>query len=169
MKKALCIFLTVICLLSVCIMPASAQNKEAKISVTINTDISGLDCYDYKEFAVINNDAIRFRDYENGFLQVNDYSGDVYFGKLKPGRKYNIDFSFSPKDGYTLPDEMNESNTEIICSENCDVYWYGITVGRDCEHFAEIHAEITVDGNFFQMLFGRIADWWIKIKAWSPY
>lgn len=174
MKKILSIILTVIiiaCAVPVC---SCAEAKDEKIVIELRSDIAGMTYRDYEKFAIIRSDNIRFdlsEDPDPAF--VTNCVGSIIFDEMKPGRKYVICYTFYAADGFEIPDEMNEDTIEIICSENVNPYWYGKTVGplRDGQplYSLTMHTEVRVDGNFFQNLFGRIADLILRIKAWSPY
>lgn len=168
MKKYLSVFMALICFISVLSMPVSAEQTVPNIIIEFHSDIGGLTYEDADKIAVIKSDGIVCDN-----LQINDYAGNVYLDKMKPGRTYTFTYSFKADKGFELPDELSENNVSFICNEHSTVWWYGKTVGayvdgkRQC--YLSVSAEITVDGNLFRRIFGRIADFFQKLCAWSPY
>ena len=175
MKKLLCIVLSAVFLISAAALPVSAQKKEEIISVEFKSNIGGLSYLDSDKLAVIRSDNIVLSDTSLcDPVTTIDHAGSIYEGELKPGRTYCIQYYFDMKPGHEIPDELNENNVVTVCDSGCTVHWYGITQGmcRDgrtrCYHIS-FYTEVTVDGNLFQRIFGRIADWFLKLRAWSPY
>ena len=174
MKKTIAFFLAFIMLFA---FPLSsfAFEKADDISIRLTNDIAGLDYNDYEKIAIILSDSITYTNtLRYNCIQINDYAGNVYLEKMKPGRTYSVHLSFMPAEGFEFPEELTSSMVNIICEEGCTVWWWGKTVGTaddgvSKEYFLSVSAEITVKGNFFQRIFGRLADIFLKIKAWSPY
>ena len=174
MKKAIAIILSLLVLISASVVCVGAQAKDEKISIEFRSDISGLDYKDKDKLAIIHSDNIAFNSIDRfSPLQINDYVGDVYLDKLKPGRTYTFSYSFEAKDGYTIPENPGEDDVEFICGKGCKVWWYHRSQGTDdngCTcYFFDVYTEVTVDGNFFQLLFGRLTDSIRKLLSWSPY
>lgn len=175
MKKLLCLSLALILLLLSLPLCAGAEApKDSVISLCLTNDIAGLDYHDYDKIAVILSDNIEYCTIDRfGILQINDYVGDVYLEKLKPGRTYTVSYTFSPVEGFTVPDVLTDEELELTCSDGCTVIWCRSAIGTQDDgcpiNLVSLYAEITVKGNFLQMLFGRILDRIAKILAWSPY
>lgn len=156
--------------MSVTILPANAQEKIDKLSVSFSNDIVGLTDRDIDRFKVETSDNIVFDDDP---ILVADYTGAAYLGEIKPGRTYYIYYDFVAADGYELPDEVSEKNVSVQCGEGCSVIWFGKTIGPYVDgkpsYGLMFYTKVKTPGNFFQRFFGRIADIFLKIKAWSPY
>lgn len=174
MKKFLSVTLALVCLLSALMLPVYAEEKEAKISLTISSDICGLSYDEFEKLIEINNDCIKFSDTgRSDPINITDVVGNIYLDKFKAGRTYGICYNFVANDGYVIPDKISEEDISIICDPGVNEYWHSVASGVDgsdckCNYFF-VWTEITVKGNFFQNLFGRIADFFLKIKSWSPY
>lgn len=174
MKKALSVLLDLIFIFSVFTVSSFAENKTAKLSVTINSDISGLTCDDLEKLIVINDDSLKLADTgRTDPVLISDYAGNICFDKLKPGRKYYIDYSFVANDGYSIPDTVTDDMVEIMTDSGVEVLWYSRTIGTDADgnrcNYISLNTKVTVKGNFLQNLFGTIADFFLKLSAWSPY
>ena len=174
MKKVLSLFLAVLVMIPFFALTSSAENENEKIVIELRSDISGLCADDYEKLAQIKSGNIAFDTVDRDSpIIIADYAGNVYFDKMKPGRDYTIDYLFVPVNGYEIPDDINEKDIEFICPENCTVWWYGKAVGACVDGvrstYIMVYTEVRVDGNLFQNIFGRLADIFLKIKAWSPY
>lgn len=174
MKKTLSFILAFMMILSCFSCFACAQSKDDKIVIELRSDIAGMTIDDYRDFAIIHSDNIVFDETQRSDpISLTDCVGNYYDGKMKPGRTYNIWYTLYAADGFEIPDEMNDDTIELICGEGTDAYWYGKTVGTGkdggCLASLSIWTEVRVDGNFFQNLFGRIADFFLKVRSWSPY
>ena len=174
MKKIISVFLVFVYIVSGVSFCVSAQPKDEKIVIELRSDIAGMTIDDYRDFAVIRSDNIVFDETQRSDpVYVADCTGNMYFEKMKPGRVYRIGYTLYAADGFEIPVEFDENNIEFICSDNVDVYWYGKTIGTGkdggCLASLSVWTEVKVDGNFFQNIFGAIADWLLKIKSWSPY
>lgn len=153
---------------------ACAQPEDKKIVIELRSDIASMTIDDYKDFAVIHSDNIMFDETQRSDpVGLTDCVGNYYPDGMKPGRTYNIWYTLYAVDGFEIPDEMNDETIELICGKGTDAYWYGKTVGTGkdggCLASLSIWTEVKVDGNFFQNIFGAIADLFLKIRSWSPY
>lgn len=170
MKKCLSVFLAVMFVISAMLLPVNAKEKIDEISVSFSGDLVGLTDKDIDRFKVEISDNITLDDDP---ILVADYTGAAYLGEIKPGRTYYIYYDFVAADGYELPDEINEENVSIECGKGVSVIWFGKTVGPYIDgkpsYGMMFFTKLEAPGNFFQRFFGRIADIFLKIKAWSPY
>lgn len=170
MKKSLSVFLAVLLMTSALLMPVNAREKIDSISVSFSSDLAGLTDKDIDSFKVEASDNIILDDDP---VLVADYTGAAYLGEIKPGRTYYIYYDFIAADGYELPDEVNDENISINCADGVSVIWYGKTIGPYIDGKPSeglmFFTKLEAPGNFFQRFFGRIADIFLKIKAWSPY
>ena len=170
MKKCLSVFFAVLFVFSALFIPVNAKEKIDSISVGFSNDLVGLTDKDIENFKVKTSDNIVLDDDP---ILVADYTGAAYLGKIKPGRTYYIYYDFVATDGYELPDEINEENIDINCDDGVSVIWYGKTIGPYVDGKPSeglmFFTKLEAPGNFFQRFFGRIADIFLKIKAWSPY
>lgn len=170
MKKSLSVFMATLLLISALMVSAGAENVDQKISVHLKSDISGLTYEDCDQLAVDLSDNIVFDDDP---ILISDHAGNLCFDKLKAGRTYTIYYRFIMKDGYDFPNMLDDETVQIECDPGCTVYWYGKTTGNDGhgnpEYSITLFAEIQVKGTFFERLFGKIADFFLKLSAWSPY
>ena len=174
MKKVLSMLMAALLMISAVTFPTYAQSRDEKIVIELRSDIAGMTRDDYRDFAVIKSDNIVFDETERyDPISLTDCVGNYYEGKMKPGRTYSIWYTLYAADGFEIPDEMNDETIEIICGKGTDAYWYGKTVGTGknggCLASLSIWTEVKVDGNFFQNIFGTLADLFLKIKSWSPY
>ena len=167
MKKLLSLILALVLAASVLAFSVSAKEIE-NIVIEFSSDVSGLTYEDYDRIAVIKSDGLVCKN-----LQINDYVGNVYLEEMKPGRTYTYSYTFTAAEGYALPETVDESNVTFLCDDSCTVWWYGKTVGPRVDGVTQysfsVSAEVTVDGNLFQRIFGRIADFFRKLLSWSPY
>lgn len=174
MKKTLCILFAALLLilpLSVC---GFAADGGELIELTLFDDIAGYDYTTPEKFLRVDSGNVVFTDLERySALQINDYVGDVYLEKLKPGRTYTFSWTFSPAEGHALPEKIDETNVVIDCANGAEVLYYNKTVGTGNDgcptYFFSLTTEVTVKGNTIQMIIGRLIDVIRKILAWSPY
>lgn len=174
MKKFSSVFLIVSILISLLTFNAFAKEKISSADIELKSNVAGLDYNDYESLAIINSDNIKFNDSKNcDCIILSDYAGNLYFDKLKPGRTYYIQYSFIATDGYELPESKDDFQLNTVCDKGCQEIWYGIAHGTDSNYEPQLsimlNTKVTVDGNFFQRFFGKIADTILKIKAWAPY
>lgn len=174
MKKFLSVFLIVSILISLLTLNVFAKEKIHSADIELKSNIAGLDYNDYEKIAIIKSDSIKFNDSKNcDCIILSDYAGNLYFDKLKPGRTYYIQYSFIATDGYELPESKDDLQLNTVCDKGCQEIWYGIAHGTDSNYGPQLsimlNTKVTVDGNFFQRFFGKIADTILKIKAWAPY
>ena len=174
MKRILSVILSVLLVLPIFVIGVSGESENKKISIEFRSDIAGLDYTDVEKLAVINSDNISYNSSRRfSPLQINDYTGDVYLDKLKPGRTYYFTYSFEAINGYEIPASLDESDVDFTCGKGTTVIWYHRSqgtsdTGEKC-YFFDVYTKVTVDGNFFQLLFGKIIDFFNKLTAWSPY
>lgn len=170
MKKALSVFLICLCLFSALAFPSSAQEETEKFALVFHSDLAGCTPQDRDRFIEVQSGHIHPKEPD---VFVADCVGDVYFDALKPGRTYTVLYSFVMDDGYDCPEALDESNVSLTCDPGCSVYWYGISsavYGDGIRRsYLNFHTTVTVDGTFFQRLFGKLADLFLKIRMWSPY
>ncbi len=174
MKKFISALLAVLSICFSCMISSNAVTESGIISLKFNSDISGY-CYtDIDKLCEILSDNIKINN--SGLtdkVTVADCVGNIYFEKLKPGRTYRINYSFIADNGFILPETIQKDNIEFYCGKGCTVDWVGIATGcnRDGSRYNSlaVYTTVTVDGNFFQMIFGKIADLFLRIKSWSPY
>ncbi|MCQ2484894.1 MAG: hypothetical protein MJ168_06125 [Clostridia bacterium] len=174
MKKALSVLLALVFIFSVFTVSSFAEDKTAKLSVTLSSDISGLTCDDLEKLIIINDDSLKLADTgRTDSVLISDYAGNICFDELKPGRKYYIDYGFVANDGYVIPDAVSDDMVNIETDSGVEVLWYSRTVGTDVDgnqcNYISLNTKVTVKGNFIQNLFGAIADFFLKLSAWSPY
>ena len=174
MKKVLSIFLTVVILVLPFSFAAGAKEYDSVISITLNDDIAGFDYTAPERIAVITSDNVVFEaDGDSSALQINDYAGNVYLDKLRPGRTYTFSYSITPADGFTIPDTLDDTNVNITCADGARVIYYAKAQGayKDGKptYSLLLYTQVTVKGTAFQRIIGRILDFILKIKAWSLY
>ena len=173
MKKFTACLLAALCI-CFSLLPAAAEGTASAV-VTLRSDIAGVDYTTPERIAVIESDSIVFNpDAFLSCIQINDCVGNIILEPLKAGRTYVVCLSFIAADGYTLPDELTEENFRIEGSDNCNVFichkaFSGYREGALRDECIEVEAEITVDGNLFQRIIGKILDILLKIRSWSPY
>ena len=173
MKKVIAV-ITAILIMIPAFSFGSYAAEDKKIVIELRSDIASMTCDDYRSFALIKSDNIVFDETQRSDpLILTDCVGNIYTGKMKAGRTYSIWYTFYAADGFEIPDEMNDDTIEIICGKGVNAFWYGKTVGtgKDGERLysLSVWTDVRVDGNFFQNIFGRLADLFLKIKSWSPY
>lgn len=170
MKKYISVFLAALLMMTALFIPVDAAEKIDSISFSFSNDLVGLTDKDIDSFKVETSDNVIFDDDP---ILVADYTGAAYLGEIRPGRTYYIYYDFVAADGYELPDEVNEENISIKCDDGVSVIWYGKTIGPYIDGKPSeglmFFTKLEAPGNFFQRLFGRIADIFLKIRAWSPY
>ncbi|MCQ2479054.1 MAG: hypothetical protein MJ120_00335 [Clostridia bacterium] len=173
MKKIISIFLCLTLALCCFSMSVSAAENNEKITLYLKSDLSGATYENCERFIEIKSGNIVLDTVNRDDpVFVSSYVGDVYLDELKSGRTYYVDYTFIAKEG-TLPDEINDSNIEFICDKGCEALWYSKAVGTGADgsriEVLLVNTKVQVNGNFFQRLFGKIADAIAKILAWSPY
>lgn len=170
MKKTISAVLVFILLISVVSFSSFAKEKDKKIVIELRSDIAGMTCEDFKDFALIRSDNIMFNETKNSDpIILTDCVGNIYSGEMKSGRTYTICYSFYASDDFEIPEKLTDENIELICGKGVNPYWYGRAEGADKEYALSVYTTVKVDGNFFQNFFGGIADVFLKIKSWSPY
>lgn len=176
LKKSMALVLA-ICAALCCIMPAYGAEKSDKISVKLNSDIAGLTEKDYEKLAEIKSGNIVY-SFESGLpVLIADYAGTAESGPVKAGRIYYFYYNFTAAEGYTLPDEINDSTIDIQCGKGVKVIAANIVTAKKNDaklnvvnyRGLAIYAEVKVDGNIFQRITGFIYDMILKAKAWSLY
>lgn len=170
MKKILSAVLAALIIASViCVTAYGADTGE--IVIDMRSDVAGCTFADADRMMNIVSGEIQLNPNSNtDKVQITDYAGNVYLEPMKPGRTYYVDWSFAAADGFTFPENPDVS---VVCGEGCNLLWYDIAYGRNdrgVEYYSlAVHTGVTADGNIFQMLFGRIADFFLKLRAWSLY
>lgn len=171
MKKCISIILALLCTLSLLINPVNAAEVSG-FSAHLHNNVGGCDYNDMDKLLTLNTEHLKFSDTRSSPVQINDYVGNVYLDKMKPGRTYYISYSFVVDDGYTVP-ELTDENIDIICDKGCEALWclkaYGVNARNEKCDCVSLYEKVTVPGNFFQRIFGRLADIFAKMAAWSPY
>ncbi|MBR4727860.1 MAG: hypothetical protein IK080_08230 [Clostridia bacterium] len=171
LKRSIAILLA-LCALGCCLLPAAAQQPTGTIRVHLRSDVAGLNEDDTDMLLTLSTDTV----YCSSVL-IADYAGTQESGALVAGRTYTAYYSFKAADGYELPEALTEGDVEITCDKGVTVYAVQRTVSavrnengemRD-DPSVRIYAEIVVDGNPAQRIFGWIYDLILKIKAWSLY
>ncbi len=173
MKRAVSILLCLTLTLCYFSMSVSAAENNEKITLYLKSDLSGATYENCERFIEIRSGNIALDTVNRDDpVFVSTYVGNVYFDELKSGRTYYVNYTFIAKDG-TLPNEINDGNIDFICDKGCEVLWYSKAVGTGADgsriEVLLVNTKVQVNGNFFQRLFGKIADTIAKIFAWSPY
>ena len=175
MKKTISVLL--VCLFAVSTilcMPAHAATNEV-ITLHLKSDLDGVKPDEYEKFADVNCDIVVFDTREGKEpVYASDFAGSMYTDALKAGRTYSVYYVFIPANGYELPEKLDENNLKIECDKGVTVYDCAITSDPSREqpeeqHAVRIFAQVKVDGNIFQRIFGRLYDIYLKIRAWSLY
>lgn len=174
MKKLLAMLMSFLFIVISVPVSAYGANEKTKTVIELKSNIASCTYEDYEKFALIKSDDVVFDESQRSDpVLVTDYAGTPYFDKIKAGRTYYIYYTLYAAEEFEIPDKYNEDNIEFICDKGCEVFWYGTTVGtgKDGEKIKSLSVwtKVKVDGNFLQNLFGKIADIYLKITAWSPY
>ena len=172
-KKAISVLLA-LCAVCWCVLPAAAQRETGKIAVKLNSDIAGATYKDAGRLIELKTDNVVLSTRGDGPVYTVDYAGTPVSGELKAGRTYNIYYSLTAADGYTLPDTLNDGAVEIECGNGVKVISTQIVSlndrnGNPVYRGVKIYATVTVDSSTFQRIIGYIYDVILKIKAWSLY
>lgn len=166
MKKILSAALAV---LFICFaaFPCTAMAKQAVISALFNDELEGMSDADCRKFADLSGGDLVMQDDR---VWVYDYTNMPYFDKMKPGRTYYVEFEFLKADGCEFPEELTKENVDFRCGEHNEIVWYHYAGSSKEPHkVLYVCEKVVIDGNIFQRLFGRIADFFLKVRAWSPY
>ncbi len=170
MKKALSVIFAALIIVFSLAPFAAAQENEEMITLHFHSDIAGADCTELEKLVTVESGNLVLTA-DNVFL--SDHAGNRYYDKLKPGRNYSIYYEFAPAGGFEIPDVLDEGNYRAECDGGCTVWASlvskGVYGGGEEYSFILVYTEVTVDGNLFERIFGRIADWFVKLRAWSPY
>lgn len=176
MKKALSLLTAVLMIISAIPLFAFAENEpeSSKIVIELRSDIAGKTVNDYRDYAIIKSDNVIFDESQGSdAVLLCDYVGNIYTGKMKAGRTYTIWYTLYAADGFEIPDELDESNTEIICGKGVDCFGCFKCIGNDGEgnplDSISLLTEVKVDGNPFQNFIGTIMDFFLKMMSWSMY
>ena len=175
MKKIISLFFAVLFAVSILPVSSFAKEENEKIVLEFYSDVGGKTYLDRESLCTIVSGDVMHNDIYEAYadVSVSDYSCNSYLDEMKKGRTYYIDYLFLPKEGCDLPEEINDETVSFICEKGCEVIWFGETRGykKNGETFRSfsVHTKVNADGNFFQKLFGRIADIFLKIKTWSLY
>ncbi len=153
---------------------AENEPESSKIVIELRSDIAGKTAKDYRECAVILSDNVIFDESQSSdAVLLTDYVGNIYDGEMKPGRTYVLWYTLYAADGFEIPDELDESNTEIICGKGAECYGCFKTVETDEEGNSvdsiSLLTEVKVDGNLFQNIIGAIMDFFLKMMSWSMF
>ncbi len=170
-KKALSVILSLLFVFSV--LPAAAARTAENMTVELFSDVAGASDRDVERFISVSEGLVP-NNITGVPVSVYDCIGTPYFDKLKPGRSYTVYYSILPAEGYEFPDEVSLDNMTVKTAKGNTVYWCGKTHGlQDSEgvwrQSVEIQTTLRVDGNAFQMFFGRLVELFMKIRSWSPY
>ena len=176
MKKTIAVLLT-LCAVCCCLLPAAAANEFGVIRLKLNSDIAGLSEQDAERLMEIQSDNVVYRIEDSGPVLISNYAGTADSGKLKAGRTYYVYYMLRAADGYTLPEKLEKGDVEIDCGKGVTVISTQITTStkrnaNDAfvqERGVMIYAQVVVDGNVFQRVFGWLTDQFLKLRAWSLY
>ena len=177
LKKAISVMLAVLSI-CFCLIPAYAGEPEDDvISVKLSSNVADYTEKDTDKFIEILSDNVVYSTRGDTAVSVYNYAGTVYDGAVKAGRTYYVSYSLDAADGFTLPEELNDSNLKIECGKGVNVYSKQIVSAtkKDDEGIKVVYrgiyiqATVTVDGNIFQRIIGLISDLYIKARAWSLY
>ena len=176
LKKILCVLLSVL-LMSLCLLPAAAQNETGVIRVRLNSDVAGCTERDAEALIEILSGNVVYTTRRADPVSVVNYAGTPDSGELKAGRAYDLHYQLSAAEGYELPEAITADNMIIDCGKGVDVYSVQITGGSYRDENGElvphrglvIYASVVVDGNLFQRVFGWFYDLLLKARAWSLY
>ena len=176
MKKTISVLLAV-CLLCFSLLPAAAAKDIGVISLRLNSDLAGKTKNDVAQLIELRSDNVTYGIRYGEPVSIADYAGSSENGALVSGRTYMIDYHLSPANGYTLPEQLIDSNFDISCGKGVTVIAKQIVSSsyRNANGELElvrgirIYAKVVVDGNIFQRMVGLLHDWILKIKAWSLY
>lgn len=175
MKKALSLLLSVVMLSLLCLPAFAAQT--ADVAVSFGPSLAGLTSDDADAIAQSLSEGLKL-DCFNGLepVLVTDYSGNPYQGAMKQGRTYYIYVSFEAADGFVLPENITAENADITLGEGMEVIAIQKTRGNyriddemvlhDAVRFS---VKAVIPGNALQRIIGIIADFILKLKAWSLY
>lgn len=167
--KSIAVLLSVLIIGLTAAVPAFAESID-DISIRFNDDIAGLTFEDKEQLAEILSDGLEFENRDLYMVvQINDITGNVWLEPVKAGITYTISYAFKAKDGFELPESLEDTSVEMLCADGCEVYWYSLTQGRECDVSLTVYTTVTVKGNLFQRIFGWLADTIQKIMSWSPY
>lgn len=179
LKKTVCALLA-LCVLSCCLLPASAAalRPTGEIRLKLNSDVAGCLYLNSNNFIEILSDNVILNPDRDAPVSVSDYAGTVYYCPLEAGRTYYVSYSLVAADGYVLPEKLSDGDVTIECGKGVTVYSVQITTKnvRNDEGVIEtskglqIHASVVVDSNhFWERIFGFLYDIYLKIRAWSLY
>ena len=171
MKKTLSCLMAL--LFIILCFPAASALTVRDMTAELFSDVAGATDKETERFIILS-DGLVPNTVTGVPVSVYDCIGTPYFDKLKPGRSYTVYYSILPADGYEFPDEVSLDNMTVKCSKGNVVYWCGKTHGLPDDtgrirQSVEIYATLRVDGNAFQLFFGRLIELFMKIRNWSPY
>ena len=177
MKKAHLCFFLVICIIGLCVMPASAENECGPISVKLNSNIAGLTRNDVQKLIEVKTGHITYGIRNGEPIHIADYAGTAESGVLIAGRTYFITYTLSAAEGYALPAQMPDNSIKITSDKGVSVLSCQIVTAPsrnengtlETNKGIQIYAQVVVDGNIFQRIIGLFHDYILKIKAWSLY
>ena len=176
LKKSIAVLLA-LCAVCCCLLPAAAASDFGVIRVKLNSNIAGLTEKDAEKLIELKSDNVVYRADHGGPVLISDYAGTPESGKLKAGRTYFVNYVMAPAPGYTLPEKLEKGDVEIECGKGVSVISTSIVTGsyrQDNGEFLQIrgvkiYAQVVVDGNAFQRIFGYLHDLYLKMRAWSLY
>ncbi|MCR5150497.1 MAG: hypothetical protein K6B52_04675 [Clostridiales bacterium] len=176
LKKTLSLIFLLFIILNIFSLSSFAAQAD-KVSLKINSDIAGKTYEDFDSLIEIKSDNVVLNMRHNQPVHISDYAGTVMFGEVKAGRKYYIDYSLSPAQGYTLPEKEYDGFFEIETEKGVKIISARITGGKIRNENGElektegvlIRAQVQIDGNLLQRIAGFIYDAYLKIKAWQLY
>ena len=177
LKKAVSALL-VLCMLSCCLLPAAAAQPTGVITLKLKSDVAGCLYLNSGNFIEITSDNVALNAQRDAPVSISDYAGTVEYCPLKAGRTYYVSYSLVAAEGYELPDQLTDGDVQIECDKGVTVLSAQIVRANYHGENGEtipfkgllIRAAVVVDSNhFWQRIFGRLYDIYLKIRAWSLY
>lgn len=171
MKKVVSIVSAIIMLFTFSCVSYAA---DAVYTIKLSDDIAGATYKDIDRLVVSCSDNIVPDTFlREDPVQINDIAGRVITDGVKAGRTYTISYIFTGKDGASLPEKLDSDSLKITAGKGVSVFWSGITTSDDLHgnvHYSlSVNTTVTVKGSFIQNIFGKLADFLLRLTSWSPY
>ena len=119
-KKILSVLLSLVMMLGLFSVVASAAVVVKEAEISIDTDIAGVDAEDYESYIDIYTTGLEFEDDYDGqavFVYDSEYA-DYFYGEFVEGETYYMNIYLTAKPGYTLGD----IDTAVVNGLEFDAY-----------------------------------------------
>ena len=158
----------------ICFVLTAAAAGEAAGSLYIHSDIANLTENDREKLLTVEELPLAFCETGAPAVLIADAAGTQTTKRIVAGRTYTICFTLVPVGGYVLPETVDNSTFSVRCGKGASLVSVGKVRFPQAQDEAnqegvQIIAQVRADGNLWERLFGKVADLWLKVRAWSVY